>query len=126
MPREVLRRQAQFIVFAQTGMIEVESGVAEAAVELVIFVAEFPGCDGGGNFAESFRIESQCLAHFPRRHAIAVGYDIGGHGCAAPALAGGGMLDKVFSVGAAGAGTVSVCAFCAAVRRKTPVKETHI
>ena len=40
-------------------MVEVESGVAEAAVERVVLVAEFPGGDGGGNFVERVRGRSR-------------------------------------------------------------------
>ena len=55
----VLHGEAEFVIFAQAGMVEVESGVAEAAVECVVFVAEFPGGDGGGNFVERFGIEAR-------------------------------------------------------------------
>ena len=50
MARHVLHGEAQFVIFAQAGMVEVESGIAEAAVERVVLVAKFPGGDGGRNF----------------------------------------------------------------------------
>ena len=86
MARHVLHGEAEFVIFAQAGMGEVESGVAEAAVERVVFVAKFPGGDGGGNFCERFGIESERLAHFARGHAVAIGDDVGGHGGAALAV----------------------------------------
>ena len=52
MARHVLHGEAEFVIFAQAGMGEVESGIAEAAVERVVLVAKFPGSDGGGNFGE--------------------------------------------------------------------------
>src|ERR1051326_4260003 len=79
-----------------------ESGIAEAAVERVIFVAEFPGGDGGGNFGQSFGIESECFTHFARGHAVAISDDIGGHGGAALAVALVNVLDHFFALVAAG------------------------
>ena len=67
MARHVLHGEAEFVIFAQAGMVEVESGVAEAAVERVVFVAEFPGGDGGGNFVERFRIEARAPCPFRAR-----------------------------------------------------------
>ena len=52
MARQILHRDAEFEIFAQARMVEVESGIAEAAVEGVVVVAEFPGGDSGRNFLE--------------------------------------------------------------------------
>ncbi len=58
MARHVLHGDAEFVIFAQARMVEVESGIAEAAVEGVILVAEFPGSNGGGNFLERLWVET--------------------------------------------------------------------
>ena len=64
MAGQILHRQAQLEVFAQARVIQVQASVAETVVERVVGIAIFPGGDGGGNFVESFRIETQRLAHF--------------------------------------------------------------
>ena len=83
-------------------MVEIESGIAKAAVERIVFVAKFPGGDGGGNFLERFRIEAQRFAHFARGHAVAIGDDVGGHGGAALAITLVDILNNFFALVAAG------------------------
>src|SRR5947208_8643807 len=83
-------------------MREIESGIAEAAVEGVVLVAEFPGGNRGGNFGERFGIKSQRLAHFAVGHAIAIGDDVGGHGGAAFAVSLVDVLNDFFALVAAG------------------------
>ena len=58
----ILHGEAQFVIFAQARVGEVESGIAEAAVERVIFIAKFPGSDRGGNLGRGFpdRIPAPC------------------------------------------------------------------
>ena len=86
MARHILYGDAQFVIFAQAGMVEVEPGVAEAAVEGVVLVAEIPRWRRRRKFLQRFRIEAQNLAHFARGHAVAIGDDVGGHGGAARAI----------------------------------------
>src|SRR5580704_17362158 len=78
-------------------MVEIETGVAKAAIECVVLVPEFPGGDSRGNFGECFWIEAKRLAHFARRHAIAISNDIRGHGRAAFAVAAIDVLDHLFA-----------------------------
>ena len=125
MARHVLHGEAEFVIFAQAGMVEVESGVAEAAVERVVFVAEFPGGDGGGNFVERFGIEAQGLAHFARGHAVAIGDDVGGHGGAAFAIALVDVLDDFFALVAAGQIEIDVGPLAALFGKKALEEQFH-
>ena len=125
MARHVLHGEAQFVIFAQAGMVEVESGIAEAAVEGIVFVAKFPGGDGGRNFLERFRIESQRLAHFARGHAIAIGDDVGGHGGAAFAITLVNILNDFFALVAAGQVEIDVGPLAALFGKKTLEEQFH-
>ena len=125
MARHVLHGEAEFVIFAQARMGEVESGIAEAAVERVVFVAEFPGGDGGGNFVERFGIESESLAHFARGHAVAIGDDVGGHGGAALAVSLVDVLDDFFALVAAGQVEIDVGPLAAFFGKKTLEEKFH-
>ncbi len=125
MARHVLHGEAEFVIFAQAGMVEVESGVAETAVEGVVLVAKFPGGDSGGNFLERFRIEAERLAHFARSHAVAVSDDVGGHGGAALAVTLVDMLDDFFALVAAGQVEIDVGPLAAFFRKKTLEEQLH-
>src|SRR6478752_3824344 len=98
MARNVLHREAEFVIFTQSWMVEIEPGVAEAAVEGVVFVAKFPSGDSCGDFIECFGIESESLAHFARSHAVAIGDDVGGHGGAALAVLLVNVLNHFFAL----------------------------
>src|SRR5215470_2355864 len=106
-------------------MIEVESGVAEAAVERVVLVTKFPGGDGGGNFGERFRIESEGLAHFTGGHAIAIGDDVGGHGGAALSVFLVEILDNFFALVAARQIEINVGPLTALFEEKALEEEFH-
>ena len=106
-------------------MVEVESGIAEAAVEGVVFVAEFPGGDGGGNLLQRFRIEAQSFAHFARGHAVAIGDDVGGHGGAAFAVALVDILDNFFAFVAAGQVEIDVGPLAALFGKKALEEQLH-
>src|SRR5450631_130299 len=103
-------------------MVEVESGIAEAAVERVVFIVKFPGGNGGGNLVERFRIEAQRFAHFARGHAVAIGDDVGGHGGAALAISLVNILDDFFALVAAGQIKINVGPL-AALFGKEPLEE---
>jgi hypothetical protein len=106
-------------------MLEIESGIAEAAVESVVFVAEFPGSDGGGNFVERFGIESQGFAHFARRHAVAIGNNVGRHGRAALTVAPVDILDNFFALVAAGQVEINVGPLAAFLGKKAFEEKLH-
>ncbi len=89
-------------------MIQVETGIVEAAVESVIGIAIFPGRNRCGNLVQSFRIESHRLAHFAGSHAIAIGDDVGGHGGPAFAVELIDVLDHTFALVAAGQVDINV------------------
>ncbi len=125
MARHVLHGDAEFVIFAQARMVEVESGIAKAAVEGIVFVAEFPGGDGRGNFLERFRIEAQSLAHFARGHAIAIGDDVGGHGGAACAVTLIDILNDFFALVAAGQVEIDVGPLAALFGKKSLEEQFH-
>jgi len=125
MPGHVLHREAKLVIFAQAGMREIESGVAEAAVERVVFVAKFPGGDGGGNLLERFRIEPERLAHFARGHAVAIGDDVGGHGRAALAIFLVEILDDFFALVTRGQVEIDVGPFAAFFGKKALEEQFH-
>src|SRR5215471_7240383 len=125
MAREVLHSQTEFVVFAQARMVEVESGIAETAVQRVVLVTEFPGSDGGRNFRERFGIKSQGLAHFPCSHPVAIGDDIRSHGGAAFSVLLVEILDDLFALVAAGQIEVDVGPFPALFGEKALEEKFH-
>ncbi len=125
MARHVLHSEAEFEIFAQAGMVEIESGFAKAAVERVVFVAKSPGGDGGGNFVERFGIEAQRLAHFARGHASAISDDVGGHGRAALAVTLVNVLNDFFALIAAGEIEIDVGPFAALFGKKALEEQFH-
>src|SRR5208282_2288824 len=125
MARHVLHGEAEFVIFAQAGMGEIESGVAKAAVERVVFVAKLPGGHGGGNFVERFRIETESLAHFARGHTIAISNDVGGHGGAALAVFCVEILDNLFALVAAGEIEIDVRPLAAFFGEKAFEEQLH-
>ncbi len=60
-------------------MGEIESRIAQATVEGIVFVAEFPGRDRRRDPLQGVGVEAERLAHLARRHAVAIGDDIGRH-----------------------------------------------
>jgi hypothetical protein len=44
MPRQFLGGKTQLEIFANPWMLEIESGIAQTAIERIILVFEFPGC----------------------------------------------------------------------------------
>src|SRR5436305_4182693 len=106
-------------------MREIESGIAEAAVECVVLVAEFPGGNRGGNFGERFRIKSQRLAHFAGGHAIAIGDDVGGHGGAALAISLVDVLNDFLPLVTAGKIEIDVGPLATFFREETLKEKFH-
>src|SRR5215471_13998929 len=106
-------------------MREVESGIAKAAIELVIFIAKFPGGDGGGNLIQRFRIESQRLAHLAHSHAVAISDDVRGHGGAALAMALVDILNDFFALIAARQIEIDVGPLAALFGKKSFEEQVH-
>src|SRR5271155_3389480 len=80
MPRQTLRGDTQLKIFANSRMPQIEPGIAQAVVEGIIFILEFPGGNCRRNSFQRLRIESHRLAHFTRSHAIAICDHVSGHG----------------------------------------------
>ena len=125
MPRHVLHGEAQLVIFAQARMLEIKPGIAEAAVEFVILVAELPGGDRGGNLVERFRIESQRLSHFPCCHAVAIGDDVRGHGSAALAITPVDVLNDLLAFIPAGQVEIDVGPFAALFGKEALKEQFH-
>src|SRR5580692_1063884 len=106
-------------------MFQLESGILEAAVERIVFVAEFPGGNSGRNFRKRFRIEPERLAHFARRHTVAVSDDIRSHSRAALAIAPVNILNDLFTLVAAGQIKIDVGPLAALLRQKALEKKLH-
>src|ERR1700693_2007978 len=102
MAGQVLHGGAEFEIFAQAGVVQVEAGVVEAVIERVVGIFVFPGGDGGGDFVQCFRIESHGFAHFTGSHAVAIGDHVGRHGGSALAVELIDVLDNAFALVARG------------------------
>ncbi len=85
--RQILHRDTQLEIFAQPGMIQIQSRIAEAMIEGVVGVTIFPGGNRSRYLVEGLRIKTQRLAHFARSHAAAISDYVGSHGSAAFAVA---------------------------------------
>ena len=106
-------------------MIQIQAGIVEAMVKRVMRIAILPGGDRGRNFVQSFGIEAQDLAHFPPRHAIAVGNDVGGHGGAAFAIAFVQILNDALALVAAGQVEIDVRPLAALFGQKAFEEQFH-
>src|SRR2546423_11074844 len=106
-------------------MREIESGIAEAAVEGIVLVAEFPGSDGSGNFGERFGIKSQGFAHFAGGNAIAIRDDIGRHGGATFAVSLVDILNDFFALVAAREIEIDVGPLAALLREEALKEKFH-
>src|ERR1039458_3393016 len=102
MPWQILRGETQLEIFANSRMLKIEPSIAQTPVERVILVLEFPGCHCRRHSLQRLGIESQRLAHFARRHAIAIGDHVGGHGRAALSITLIDVLDHALPLVAAG------------------------
>ena len=125
MTRHVLHGEAEFVIFAQARVGEVESCVAETAVERIVFIAEFPGRDSGRNSVERFRIESERLAHLSCGHTVAISDDVGGHRSAALAVSLVNVLDHFFALIAAGEIEINVGPLSALFGKETLEEKFH-
>src|SRR4051812_50222847 len=99
-------------------MTQIQSCIVKAMVERIMSIAIFPGGNGGRNFVQSFGIETQSLAHFTSRHAIAIGDDVGSHGGAAFAITFVQILNDALALIAAGEIKIDVRPFAALFGKK--------
>ncbi len=106
-------------------MTEIQSGIAKTMIECVVLVAILPGGNRGGNFVESFRIETQHLAHFAPRHAAAVSNDVRGHRCAPLAVTFVQILNDALALIAAGQIEIDVRPFTTFFGKESFKQQTH-
>src|ERR1039458_605493 len=79
MPWQILRREAQLEILANSRMRKIEPGVAQTVIQGIILIFEFPGCDCRGNSLQRVFIESHHLAHFAVRTSSAIDDHVGAH-----------------------------------------------
>src|ERR1700680_236391 len=123
--RQILHRDTQLEIFAQPGMIQIQSRIAKAMIESIVGVTIFPGRNGGRYFVQGLRIKTQSLAHFARSHAAAISDDVGGHGSAALAIAFIQILNHAFALVATGEIEINVGPFAAFLGKKPLEEQLH-
>ena len=107
------------------GLLKIEAGVAELAVERVGRIFVFPRAHQAGKAIQRFRIERKRLADFARRRAAAIGDHVGGHGRAQFPVALVDVLNGALALIAAGKIEIDVRPFAALFGKKPLEEQVH-
>src|ERR1700731_3929820 len=119
MPRQILRGHAQLEIFTNSRMLEIESSVAEAAIERIMLVFEFPRCHRRRNSFQRVGVETHRFAHLARRHAIAISDYVRSHGRSTLSITPIDILNNAFALIAAGKIEIDVGPLVALIGKKS-------
>src|SRR2546423_3676355 len=122
---QILNCFAQFKIFSNARMTQVQASIAEAVIECVIRIAVLPVRYGRRKFVQCFLIKAEHFADFSRSHTAAIRNDVGGHGRAALAIASIQILDYGFAVVAARKIKINVRPLTSFLRQKPFEEQLH-